>query len=118
VNSTTDGGFTMNDSEQVADRPDSDLAALADECRREAGSDIARAADLMIARVQHNEPLYRRLHDPLTRNACLDWLKRSYAGSQESEGPLPRVPAVDQEARARARAEATRQAMEAVRTRR
>ncbi len=108
----------MNGSEQMVDGSGTELAALADECRREAGSDIAVAVDLMIERVQRDEPLYRRLHDPLTRNACFDWLKRSYADAQQEGGPLPRVSPADEEAGARARAEATRQAMAAFITRR
>jgi len=108
----------MNGSEQVADTLDTGLAALADECRREAGTDIVRAVELMIERVQRDEPLYRRLHDPLTRNACFDWLRRSYAEAQQNGGPLPRASAADAEARARARAEATRQSMEGLRPRR
>lgn len=105
-------------AEQAADGSGTELATLADACRREAGSDIALAVDLMIERVRRDEPLYRRLHDPLTRNACFDWLKRSYADAQQDGGPLPRSSPADQEARARARAEATRQAMETLRTRR
>ncbi len=108
----------MNGSEQLVDGSGVELAALADECRREAGSDITAAVDLMIERVQRDEPLYRRLHDPLTRNACFDWLKRSYADAQQEGGPLPRLSPVDREARARARAEAIRQAAEGLRTRR
>jgi hypothetical protein len=108
----------MNCIEQVADRSDTELAALADECRRDAGSDIAHAVDLMIERVRHSEPLYHRLHDPLTRTACFDWLRRSYDGAQQSGGPLPLQSPADQDARARARAEATRLAMEALRPRR
>lgn len=108
----------MNDSELVANESDGELVALADECRREAGSDIVLAVELMMQRVQESEPLYRRLHDPLTRNACFDWLRRSFADAQQSGGPLPRSSPVDKEARARARAEATRVAMEELRTRR
>jgi len=107
----------MNGSEQTADGSDTELAALADECRREAGSDIVLAVDLMIERVQGNEPLHRRLVDPLTRNACVDWLKRSYADAQEC-GPLPCLSAAELKARGRARAEVTRQLTETLRTRR
>jgi hypothetical protein len=110
--------MTMNDSAQMTDASDTELTTLANDCRREAGSDIVLAADLMIERLQRNEPLYRRLHDPLTRNACLDWLKRSYSDAQESGGPVPRAAPVDREARVRARAEATRLSMEALRPRR
>src|ERR1700751_1584060 len=120
--STMDGGslmdsILMDSIEQVADRPDTELAALADECRRDAGADMAQAVDLMIERVRQNEPLYHRLHDPLTRNACFDWMKRSYDGAQQSGGPVPRQSPADQDARARARAEATRVLMEALRPR-
>lgn len=108
----------MNGSEQVVDKSGRELAALADECRREAGSDMTLAVDLMIERVQRDEPLYRLLHDPLTRNACFDWLKRSYADVRQDGGPLPRLSPDDREARVRARAEATRLSMEALRTRR
>lgn len=109
---------TIDVSEQATAPSDTELTALANECRREAGSDIVLAADLMTERLQRNEPLYHRLHDPLTRNACLDWLKRSYTDAQESGGPVPRLAPVDKEARARARAEATRLSMEALRPRR
>ena len=108
----------MNDSAQMTDTSDTELTALANECRREAGSDIVLAVDLMTERLRGNEPLYRRLHDPLTRNVCLDWLKRSYADAQECGGPVPRSSPVDREARVRARAEATRLSMEALRPRR
>jgi len=108
----------MDDSRQVTDASDTELTAVAAECRREAGNDIVRAVDLMIERVRGNEPLYHRLHDPLTRNVCFDWLRRSYADAEECGGPLPRLSVADTNTRARARAEATRQAMEALRTRR
>ena len=96
----------MNGSEQVADGSDTELAALANECRQEAGSDIVRAVDLMMERVQRNEPLHRRLVDPLTRDACVDWLNRSYADAQQSRAALQRVSAAEVEARIRARAAA------------
>ncbi|HLH92536.1 MAG TPA: hypothetical protein VKX28_29255 [Xanthobacteraceae bacterium] len=108
----------MNGSEQLTDGSDTELAALANECRREAGSDIVRAVDLMIERVQRNEPLHRRLLDPLTREACRDWLNRSYADAQQNRAPLQRVSPAEVEARIRARAEVTRQFTEALRTRR
>ena len=108
----------MNGSGQVTDGSDSELAALANECRQEAGSDIVRAVDLMIERVQRNEPLHRRLLDPLTRDACVDWLNRSYADAQQSRTALQRVSPAEVEARIRARAEVTRQFTEALRTRR
>ena len=108
----------MNGSEQVADGSNTELAALANECRQEAGSDIVRAVDLMIERVQRNEPLHRRLLEPLTRDACFDWLKRSYADAQQYAVPPIRLSPAELEARVRARAEATRQFTEELRTRR
>ena len=108
----------MNGSEQVVDESDTELAALANECRQEAGGDIVRAVDLMIERVQRNEPLHRRLVDPLTRDACVDWLNRSYADAQQHARPLVRMSPAELEARARARAEATREYTESYRTRR
>ena len=108
----------MNSSGQVADGSDTELAALANECRQEAGSDIVRAVDLMIERVQRNESLHRRLLDPLTRDACFDWLKRSYADAQQYAAPLMRLSPAELEARVRARTEATREYTESYRTRR
>jgi len=107
----------MDRNEQVVDTSDTGLAALADGCLREADSDIMLAVDLMIERVQRNDSLYRRLHAPLTRGACLDWLKRSYADAQQRDAPVRRLSSAE-EARIRARAEAMREAMEALRTRR
>ena len=94
-----------------AEKTDMDLAAVADECRKEAGDDIGRAADIMTERVKKSDPLYRQLHDPLTRNACYDLLKKSFDLAEQPSGPSPVSSAAEQAARAKARAEATGRAM-------
>ncbi len=87
------------------------IADIADECRKQAGDDIARAADIMIERIRHDEPLYRMLHDPLTRSACYDWLSKSYQPAGQINSPLPVLSAAEQAARSEARAEATRKSL-------
>jgi hypothetical protein len=108
----------MTDIKQAIEKGLIDLAAVADECRKEAGDDIGRATDIMAERVKGDDPLYRLLHDPLTRNACYDWLKKSFEGAQQSPGPAPVISAAQEAARARARAEATRMALDGLRARR
>ena len=108
----------MTDIQQAIEKGHQDLAAIADECRKQAGDDIGRAADIMTERVKSDDPLYRLLHDPLTRNACYDWLKKSFETAQQPVGPSPMISASQQAARAKARAEATRHALEGLKAQR
>jgi hypothetical protein len=104
----------MTDIGQINDETNLDLAAIADECRQQAGDDIWRATDMMIERIKSDDPLYRQLHDPLTRGACYDWMKKAFAFAEQPSGPLPVVSAAEQAARSKARAEATRLTLEDV----
>jgi hypothetical protein len=97
--------------------PKVDLAAVADECRKAAGDDIGRAADIMAERVKSDDPLFRLLHDPLTRNACYDWLKKSFEIAEQPSGPAPMLSPAEHAARAKARAEATRQTLDGLKIR-
>jgi len=109
--------YAMSDFDEAIDKENLDLAAIADECRKEAGDDIGRAADIMTERVKKSDPLYRLLHDPLTRNACYDWLRKSFELAEQPSGPTPVQSAAEQAARAKARAEATGRAMASLKLR-
>src|SRR5215472_1334854 len=48
--------YAMSDFDEAIDKENLDLAAIADECRKEAGDDIGRAADIMTERVKKSDP--------------------------------------------------------------